>query len=324
MKSQTSVLTALLGVALLGAPSLAAEKQVQVFPPPPPKESPIRGAIDFHVHSGPDVFGRSVNDMEVGHAAARAGMRALVLKNHITSTADRAALVSSQVPGIEAFGGIVLNRAVGGINADAVEWMYRMEGGRGKVVWLPTFDADHHKRTFDAPGNGIKVVKDGQVTPETDAVLEIVAREGLVLQTGHVSPDETLLVIKRAAELGVKNIAVTHAMAAVPGLSVAQMKQAAGMGAYLELVFLNHLMGPQAHLAWMKHWPQVSVEDMAKAIKEVGAAHFVLSSDLGQSGNPIHPDGYKRFVGGLKKAGISHEEIVQMMAVNPARLLGVK
>ena len=47
-----------------------------------------------------------------------------------------------EVPGIEIYGGIVLNRAVGGINPAAVEWMTRMSGARGKVVWLPTFDAD--------------------------------------------------------------------------------------------------------------------------------------------------------------------------------------
>ena len=43
-------------------------------------------------------------------------MRGLVFKEHTTETASWAYLVSQMVPGIELFGGIVLNRAVGGIN----------------------------------------------------------------------------------------------------------------------------------------------------------------------------------------------------------------
>jgi hypothetical protein len=101
------------------------------------------------VHSAPDVFGRNLTDIEVAKSALSRGMRGLVLKNHITSTADRAALVMEAIPGIEVFGGIVLNQALGGINAAAVEWMYRMSGGRGKVVWFPTFDADNHLKTFN-------------------------------------------------------------------------------------------------------------------------------------------------------------------------------
>jgi Family of unknown function (DUF6282) len=111
------------------------------------------------VHSDPDVFGRSLNDFEVARLAVRMGMRALVFKNHVTGTADRAALVSQIVPGIEIYGGIVLNNAVGGLNPSAVEWMTRMSGGRGKVVWLPTFDADHHLKTFKEPGEGLTILE---------------------------------------------------------------------------------------------------------------------------------------------------------------------
>src|SRR6267142_2703095 len=85
---------------------------------------------------------------DIAQLAKARGMRGIVLKNHVSTTADRAALVMKVVPGIEVFGGIVLNKAVGGVNPDAVEWMHRMFGGRGKVVWLPTFDADKHVKTL--------------------------------------------------------------------------------------------------------------------------------------------------------------------------------
>ena len=118
------------------------------FPPPPPKVSPAIGVIDLHVHSHPDVFGRNMDDIDVAQLAKARGMRGIVLKNHVSETASRAALAMKVVPGIEVFGGVVLNNAVGGVNPAAVEWMHRVYGSRGKVVWLPTFESDKHVKTF--------------------------------------------------------------------------------------------------------------------------------------------------------------------------------
>jgi hypothetical protein len=312
------------GLAALAAPQLASAGEVGGYPPPPPLKSPIEGAIDFHVHSAPDVFGHAVTDIEVAQAAVAAKMRAIVLKNHVTMTSDRAVLASKAVPGLQIFGGVVLNRAVGGINPDAVEWMFRMEGKLGKTVWMPTFDADHHRKVRNQPGEGIKAAKNGTLLPETEAVLQVIARENLVLHTGHLSAGEVLAVIKRGRELGVNHMAVTHAMAEAPGLSIAHMKEAATAGAYLELIYLSALIGPQAHMAWMRESKGISIKEMAEAVKAVGAEHFILSTDLGQTGNPIHPDGYKLLVAGLKGEGIGQEEIDIMMKRNPAKLLGLE
>jgi len=304
--------------------TLSSAQDLRVFPPPPPLVSPLQGAIDFHVHSAPDVFGRSVTDIEAATLAKRMGLRGIVLKNHVTSTADRAAIVREVVPGLEVFGGVVLNMAVGGVNPQAVEWMARMSGRYGKVVWLPTIDADHHLKTFHEPGAGLKVVVDGQLTAQTEAVLKIIAREKLVLCTGHVSPEEVLAVTRRAVELGATKIVITHAMAQVPNLSMAQMKELAALGAIIELDFVNHLMGPDAHLPWMRHWHRVSIKDMAGAIKELGAQHVLIATDLGQTGNPTHPDGMMLLVQGLKQEGVSDADIDSMMRKNPARLLGLE
>jgi hypothetical protein len=138
-------------VAALALVSNQAFSQA-AFPPPPPKVSPAVGVIDFHVHSHPDVFGRSMDDIDVATLAKARGMRGIVLKNHISETASRAALVMKVVPGIEVFGGVVLNNAVGGINPNAVEWMHRVYGSRGKIVWLPTFESDKHVKTVRQAG----------------------------------------------------------------------------------------------------------------------------------------------------------------------------
>src|SRR5262244_3337048 len=150
---------------VLGADGAAAQAG---FPPPPPKVSPAAGVIDMHVHSHPDVFGRNMDDIDVAQLAKARGMRGIVLKNHISETASRAALVMKVVPGLEVFGGVVLNTAVGGVNPSAVEWMHRIYGSRGKVVWLPTFESDKHVKTFSKPdAKGLVVAPNGQVTPET-------------------------------------------------------------------------------------------------------------------------------------------------------------
>ena len=294
------------------------------FPPPPPKVSPAAGVIDMHVHSHPDVFGRNMDDIDVAQLAKARGMRGIVLKNHISETASRAALVMKVVPGIEVLGGIVLNNAVGGINPNAVEWMHRFYGSRGKVVWLPTFESDKHVKTFSKPdAKGIVVAPNGQVIPEMEAILKIIARENLVLATGHVHPEEIIAVVRRGRELGVKNMLVTHGLTNVPGLTMAQAKQVTDMGALIEICFLQFQAGPNAPLAFLTHWTQINAKHVAQAVKELGAGSLVVSSDLGQSANITHPDGIEVAVGAMKREGISDPDIDLMVRKNPARLLGL-
>ncbi|MEG4088265.1 DUF6282 family protein [Microcoleus sp. Pol12B4] len=286
-------------------------------------KSTIEGAIDFHIHSSPDVIPRRLDDFEVAKLAASAKMKAVVLKNHYTSTAARAVLVNKIVPEIEVFGGVVLNHAVGGINPDAVDAMHRVGGKYGKVVWLPTVDAEHHLQVFHKSGIGIKVAKNGKVLPKTAAVLKIVAKENLILETGHISSEEVMAVVAEANLLNIKNILITHAMADVPGLSLENMQTAAQMGAFLELAFVNDLMGENAADDGHKNWHQVSISKMAAAIKLIGAEHFVMSTDLGRKPDPLPAEGYKLFVEKLINQGISSHEIDLMMKHNPARLLGI-
>jgi hypothetical protein len=252
-------------------------------------------------------------------------MRGLVLKNHVTMTADRAVLVMKAVPGIEIFGGIVLNNAVGGINPAAVEWMHRMSGGRGKVVWLPTFDSDMHVKTLvDPKASGIVVAPNGVVTPQMEEVLKIIARENLVLATGHIHAEEVMAVVKRAQELGVKNMLITHALTNIPGLTMQQAREVAQMGAYIEYCYLQSMTGPDAQHAWMKHWSKVSIKDLVRVVRELGPEHLVLSTDLGQHANMTPPDGMEDMITGLLKEGVSQADVDLMVKKNPARLLGLE
>jgi len=308
------------GVAVVGAAGFATVvdprevfAQGRVFPPPPPAVSPILGLMDTHVHTAPDVFGRSVDDEEAATLYKERGLEALVLKNHVVSTADRAWLVRKHVPGLNVFGGVVLNSAVGGINPDAVNWMWRMQGGFGRVVWFPTFDADNHVKHFKDAPEGIKVLDaDGKVLLAVRDVLKICGAQKLVVQTGHLSPTEALAVIEAGRDAGVDRMVVTHAQFEVVNMSLEQMRKAAAMGAKLELCAMGPLMGPEAHLAWMRHWRRVKVEETAAAVKEIGAQNFLLATDLGQTGNPSPADGLQVFVTDLMQAGVGKDDITKM------------
>ena len=98
----------------------------------------VVGAFDLHVHIGPDVPPRRIDDVSLAHRCAELGLAGFALKSHYTSTAERAQVVSGVVPGVRVLGALTLNRAVGGMNALAVEIAAR-EGAR--IVWMPTVDS---------------------------------------------------------------------------------------------------------------------------------------------------------------------------------------
>ena len=250
-------------------------------------------------------------------------MRGIVLKNHVSETASRAVLVMKVVPDIEIWGGIVLNKAVGGVNPDAVEWMHRMYGGRGKVVWLPTFEADKHLKTLSKPdARGLVVAPGGRVTPEMEAILKIIARENLVLATGHVHPDEIVAVVARARARDKRRFDQScpdqHSGA----------EHGAGQAARRDGgVHRDRLPSlprrPRRVASFLTYWTQVNAKRVAQAVNTIGAQSLVISSDVGQSGNMTHPDGLELAVGEMKSEGILDADIDLMMRKNPARLLGL-
>jgi len=271
----------------------------------------LEGAIDMHAHAAPDGTPRKLDVLDLARTAKAAGMRAIVIKNHYEPTASLAYVVRKAVPGIEVFGGISLDLTVGGVNPAAVEWMTKVEGHYGKVVWLPTFDSESQVKLTGAKRPFAPVTRDGKILPEVLAVIAIVAKNDLVLETGHSAPQESLLIIAEAKRQGVKNVLVTHAMESPGGsLTLDQMREAARLGALLELV----------------HSPitEAQLRKEAEAIKAIGAASFVLSSDLGQPPNPLHTDGLLALYKGLMAQGIPAADIDVMSRKNPARLLGLQ
>lgn len=274
--------------------------------------------FDLHAHSAPDVYPRCVDDVELARQAQQAGMRALLLKSHHTLTADRAALVAQQT-GMTVYGGLALNQTVGGLNPVAVETAIAF-GAR--QIWMPTIHAAHclrvgraemFRREAERGRRGISVLAaDGSLAPDVPAVLELIRDADIILGTGHLAPEESLVLLKSARDMGVQRMLVTHPLMPFTRFSIDQMRGAAVLGAHLEFDALSCRPG----------WPEaVAPAETAVAIRAVGAGRCVLASDGGQADNPPPPDMLHHFAHELATQGIADADLKTMLCENPARLL---
>jgi hypothetical protein len=274
----------------------------------------LRGAIDIHVHADPDNVPRSLDGLEAARLAKDKGMRAIVLKSHYDQTGGIALLARKSVPGIDVFGGIDLNLPVGGMNAHAVDHMARLNGGWGRIVWMSTFDSENQIKAGKSNAPYVRVSDNGVLLPETRQVIAAIRTHNLVLASGHVSAQEALLMFEEGRRVGVRAMVATHGMSAPTSLSVEQARRAAGLGAFIEFTSGN-LATPNA---------SARIDRLAADIRSVGVEHAIVSSDLGQAGNPLPADGFAAFLEALRKKGFTDQELDRMAKDNPARLLGLQ
>jgi hypothetical protein len=273
----------------------------------------LAGAIDIHVHSEPDSRPRSIDAIDVAMLARLRGMRGIVLKNHYESTAGLAFIVRKEVPGVEVFGGVDLNLSVGGINPAAIEYMTQVTGGWGRIVWMPTFDSEHQVRYNKENRPFVRVSRNGELLPEVRQVVSLIAKHNLVLATGHLAPSESLTLLAEARRQGVQRMVVTHAMNAPVLMDIPQMQEAARLGAFIEFVGGSLATADAA----------ARMDRFAEAIRKIGPQFCILSSDLGQRGNALPPDGFGEFLLAMRARGFTEQEVDRMSKQNPARLLGL-
>jgi hypothetical protein len=281
----------------------------------------VSGAVDLHCHPAPDLFPRLADDIEVAQHAAGRGFRAVMIKCHYEPSASRASHVRRIVPGIEVFGGIVLNHSVGGVNPAAVEAALDM-GAR--EVWMPTVDARHHAEVHGGTGaydvqdsggtsrSGIAVVaEDGELTSETLEVLDLVAQRDAILGTCHLSPKEIHALVSEARRRGVQRITITHPFFKVPNLSLDELRELLALGAYAEFGYCT--ISPM--------WGYATPKRVAEAVNALGAERCLLVSDAGQRHNPMPAEALRVFAQSLFESGCSEEQISTMIRTNPMELL---
>jgi hypothetical protein len=281
----------------------------------------LAGAFDTHVHTGPDVVPRSVDFLAAAREAVANGMAGVVFKDIGQPTVDRAYVVRQAFPDFLAFGGIVLDRPAGGLNPAAVERCLRL-GGR--FVWMPVADARHTVRLY-AEG-GLRLVlppaltldeaisltdETGELREEVRVILTLIAEHDAVLGTGHVSPEEALVLIAQAGAAGVRRIVVNHPCGTSIGATVAQQREYARLGAYLEHCYAQTTPGLDG----------LPLTAITEAIRAVGAQSCILATDLGQTFNPTPVQGLRLFVQGLLDLGIPQPDVEAMTRHNPRALV---
>ena len=282
----------------------------------------LEGAIDVHIHSAPDIFPRIMNDVELALSAKQEGMRAILVKSHITTTADRAEIASQQAD-FPVFGGIALNLPVGGLNIHAVEASLKLGA---KEVWMPTIHANHYLAQRDhVPAlakeirddiKGISLLnEDGSLKEELYPILKKIAEYDVALGTGHVTIKESKAVVREAANMGIKKIVVTHPLATFVNYTNEDMVEILDNGAtFLEHVF-NDVTRQVAH--------PITQAQIADSIRAIGAKHIVMSTDSGQWLNPIPAQSMGIYIKDMLDLGISEEDVRMMVSTNPARMLGL-
>lgn len=207
-----------------------------------------RDMTDLHTHASPSLLPRHGNDAQTVAVEHSLGFTTVVLKSHEGSTVERAAIAGDGV-----YGGIVLNSALGGANPDAVEVAARL-GGR--MVWMPTVSSRTHKLGASSPElsvhrgfelGPVDVIDDGRLRPEWFDVLDVIAAHDLLLASGHLSADETVILFREARARGVQRLMVNHPMMAFLGWNAEAAGILQGLDARLELGILPDLLSDADH-----------------------------------------------------------------------------
>ncbi|MDC7784688.1 DUF6282 family protein [Rhodoplanes sp. TEM] len=281
------------------------------------------GAIDPHVHSGPSIAPRGLDHLALVRETSEAGFAAVITKDHDYAGVATAALITANFPELKTriYSGIALNNVVGGLNPWAVEHTAAMGG---KVVFMPTLAAEHHLRWEKKsswvhpattqkvrPAVGVPVLDaDGAVRDDTKEILDIVARTGLVLVSGHLHVSETWKVFEEAKRRGVATMVLTHPEDIVEA-TLDDVRGLVALGAYVEHSLCMFLEGSK--------FKTRTAEDLKAQIDAAGVDRTILCSDLGQTGVYSPLEGFRRGIRLCMDLGYADADIRKMVSTNAAR-----
>jgi hypothetical protein len=208
-------------------------------------------------------------------------------------------------------GGVALDLEVGGLNPKAVEATANM-GGR--VVWMPTYSAKADREAKGLDGGISLLDSSGSLVPEVNSILEIIKSHDMVLATGHISTAESMALVAEARNVGIQRVVVTHGttMAYWTGMTVEDMKELAGMGAFIEHCL--HVVMPTTH--------RMDSKDLGQVIRDIGPEKCILSTDFGQDFHPMPAEGMRMGIATMLRSGMEEVEVGMLVKDNPSRLMG--
>jgi hypothetical protein len=292
----------------------------------------VRDAVDLHLHAGPSLSHRPWDDVETARAAAAAGIKAMVVKDHYEETCSRAYYTNKLVPEVLTCGSITLNRYTGGISPASVEKSL-VRGAR--VVFMPSLDAARHAEVYGSTGHyqlagrttgarsphtsprmatkeGISILDShGELSPAAREIVGLAQEHKAVVATAHMSKREVYALATYAREVGFERLVITHVdYLLVTDQTVADTVKLADLGAVCEFsAAISFAAGSKTH------------DEIRDWIRAIGPARCIISSDCGSPLYPIPAEGLRVFAQNLYEAGITEEELRRMMVENPSALL---
>lgn len=281
----------------------------------------LRGVCDIHLHCRPDSRERSVDEYGLVRDAMAAGYRAVMFKSNDFSCHDRAYIIRQALPDAECFGSFCMNRVHGDrVNPFAARKAVETSGGLCRCIWMPTLDAAYQYSNEGSKDEGIPVLdSEGRVLAEVIKVMEICAEANIIFATGHSSPEESITLVSKAKEIGVKRIVVTHANSYIWTLSPDQIRRCMDFGAFIEYCYLPCLWGENTK---MPQYRRQSIDEFLSFVR-IDPARSFISTDLGQAVMPHPIDGMRDCILKLQASGLSQNSIDMLVRTNPAWLIGL-
>jgi predicted metal-dependent TIM-barrel fold hydrolase len=282
----------------------------------------LDGAIDVHVHAFPDpLIDTGWDQVEITQAATLAGMDGCLFKAHTFPTAATVPFVNQAVEAwavqeelepAAAYGGIVLNNYVGGLNPESVEMAARL-GAR--CCWLPSHDNAHHHRVLGEQG-GIELLDtDDRPVPTLREIFDLLAANDMILDPCHSGTKDKFVVLEEAKKAGVKRMVVTHPNWNVTKTTIEQQIEMANLGAYMTMFAYGDV--PNFNN------PNCDPMHALECVRRIGPERLIIASDLGTVVNVPPVEGMKLFIRILLACGVSKKDIRRMCVDNPHELLGV-
>jgi hypothetical protein len=280
----------------------------------------LKGMYDLHVHASPSIAKRKFTALEALKLTSSEEMAGFLLLDHTYNTAMVAQVLNELAYKAKAFGSILLNESVGGLDPNVVEVAIQLGT---KQIQMPTYSSQNHKEKYgddqkifpyQKKSKGVRIIDgQGKLIPEVEEILQIIRNSNSFLGTGHLSIEEIVKLVKRAKELKVKVLvnSVSTDMVDIPADIQKQLAD--------ENIFMEH---DYAVLTDIVH-KKTPIESIVRQIRTVGPERCVIATDAGQPSNPDLVSALRDFIQGLTASGIRENELDLLARKNPKCLLGI-
>lgn len=279
----------------------------------------LEGMYDIHIHPAPSIQKRRFTALEALRFANEEKMAGVLFLDHTYNTTTVADTVNEMGFETRAFGCIMLNEGVGGLNPSVVEIALSLGT---KQIQMPTYSSKHHHEGY---GDDQKIFpykkrakpvyildEKGRLIPEVEDILELVKGTDAFIGTGHLSSLEVDILVKRAKELGCKVVA-NSVSSDMPGHPIEAQKD------WDDMVFIEH---DYMAVTDVPH-TTMPIAEVVDQIRAIGAERCVIGSDSGNMGLPNNVEAMKNFVGLLMEAGLTEKELDLISRRVPKILFGI-